>query len=174
MDTFSKRLRKLRNDAGMKQTDLAAALHFSNGMASGYENNREPPYEMLVNIATYFNVSTDYLLGLSTSKRADSSALLAAIDQSAAADPATATTAEEVQALFAQMARYLSGPQTAGTIPADVAHQLIIGMTAMLTALNSSSDAAVIAANNQLLSAVLSVSAITTAHLSARKETETA
>lgn len=32
---------------------------------SAYEKGREPPYEVLVKLAKYFSVTTDYLLGLS-------------------------------------------------------------------------------------------------------------
>lgn len=176
MDVFSKRLKLLRNEHNLKQSDLAEAMHFSGAMASAYENGREPSYDMLVNIATYFGVSTDYLLGLSSVKRNDSNPLLSAVDQAAAAAEAAgaaSVTAEDLQALFSHLAAYLGSTQSAGTLPVKVTTQLITGMTTLLAALNSGSASAVIDANNELLGSVLGVSSITTAHLNTPKEENT-
>lgn len=57
-----KNLRKLRN---LSQVELAERLHVSKQCVSNWENdNIMPSVEMLVRIANYFGVSTDYLLGL--------------------------------------------------------------------------------------------------------------
>ena len=57
-----KKLRKLRN---LSQVELAARLHVSKQCVSNWENdNILPSIEMLVKIASFFDVSTDYLLGL--------------------------------------------------------------------------------------------------------------
>ena len=59
------RLKALREKAKVKQEDLANSIHTSRGTYSMYENGRrQPPYEVLVNLADYYNVSVDYLLGL--------------------------------------------------------------------------------------------------------------
>lgn len=173
MDAFSKRLRLLRNERGWKQTEFAEKLNFSGAMASAYENGREPSYDMLVQIARLFHVSTDYLLGLTAVKQADPSALTTAIDQSAAAAEAAGVEpigAEDIQRLMQQLTVYLRAPQCAGTLPVDTARQLLTGMTALLAALTSGSTAAVLDASNILLSAILSVSSITSAHLNGQKK----
>ncbi len=173
MEIFSKRLRLLRNERGWKQSEIAEKLNFSGAMASAYENGREPSYDILVQIARLFGVSTDYLLGLTATKRADTSALMAAIDQSAAAAEeagADPISAEDLQRLLQQLTTYLRGPQSAGTLPADTARQLITGMTDVLAALTSGNTAAVLDAGNALLSAILSVSSITTAHLNGQNQ----
>jgi Predicted transcriptional regulators len=55
-------LRKLRN---ISQVELANALGVSKQAVSNWENdNVQPSIEMLVKIAEYFSVGTDYLLGL--------------------------------------------------------------------------------------------------------------
>ncbi len=172
MEIFAKRLRQLRTDAGMKQADLSAALHCSQGMASAYENGREPPYDTLVQIAQLFNVSTDFLLGLSASRRQDNGALVDAVNQSAAASEAAGVapiSAEDLRQLFQQLQAYAAGTQAAGTLPLKTTYHLITGMAALLTAISSGSPSAVIKANNELLSAVLSVSNITTAYLNGQK-----
>jgi len=58
------RLRGLREQSGNQQKDVAESLGISKQVYSNYElGKREPDYGMVVRIAEYFNVSTDYLLG---------------------------------------------------------------------------------------------------------------
>ena len=60
------RIRELRRQHRMPQTELAQILHVSQGSISGYENgNNEPDIELLGRMADLFNVSIDYLLGKS-------------------------------------------------------------------------------------------------------------
>lgn len=59
------RLWDLRKDAGMTQDELAAVLSLSKFAISAYERGtREPPDSVKIAIARYFNVSVDYLLGM--------------------------------------------------------------------------------------------------------------
>lgn len=176
MDIFARRLKELRNAQGMTQVDLGNLLHSSGAVISTYENGREPSYDILVNIANIFDVSIDYLLGKSAVKNVDSGALMTSLAQSAAAAESlgvASVTVEELQALLQQLTLYLKSPQSAGTLPIKITTQLITGMTSMLTALNGSSAAAVIEANNDLLTTVLNISNITTTYLNARKGSET-
>ncbi len=58
------RLKKLRKERHISQVKLAMELNMSQNTISRYENGeREAGYETLINIADYFNVSIDYLLG---------------------------------------------------------------------------------------------------------------
>lgn len=62
---IGERLLELRKDAGLTQDDLAAILRVNKHSVSSYERNKsEPPDDVKVAIARYFNVSVDYLLGL--------------------------------------------------------------------------------------------------------------
>lgn len=57
------RIRELRNSRKMSQVDLAKQLHVSKQTISNWENNNVPPsIDTLIRIATFFDVSTDYLL----------------------------------------------------------------------------------------------------------------
>lgn len=61
--TFGDILRELMEENDMNQRELAQQLHISAPALGNYVRNlREPDYETLKKIATYFNVSTDYLL----------------------------------------------------------------------------------------------------------------
>lgn len=61
-----KRLRQLRMEKGITQTTLAGLLGISKSAISTYENGlRMPSEDTLIDIARYFKVSVDYLLGIS-------------------------------------------------------------------------------------------------------------
>ena len=61
---IGERIKVLRNEKNLLQKDLAKKLNLSQQTISLYESNRrQPDYLTLQNIATFFNVSVDYLLG---------------------------------------------------------------------------------------------------------------
>lgn len=62
---FDERLKELRNAQNLNQVQLGNILGVSKQCISNWENNNiQPSIDMLVKIAGYFGVSTDYLLGL--------------------------------------------------------------------------------------------------------------
>ncbi|MBO8168170.1 MAG: helix-turn-helix transcriptional regulator [Thermoanaerobacteraceae bacterium] len=59
------RIIALRQEKGLTQNELAERLKISRSALSLYElGKRQPDYETLQKIAKYFDVTTDYLLGL--------------------------------------------------------------------------------------------------------------
>ena len=63
------RLRDLREDNDLKQKELAEYLHIKQNTYSQYENGqRQLPIDILIKLSEYYNVSTDYILGLSKEK----------------------------------------------------------------------------------------------------------
>ena len=62
---IGERLLELRKDADLTQDDLAAILNINKHSISSYERNKsEPPDAIKIAIARYFDVSIDFLLGL--------------------------------------------------------------------------------------------------------------
>lgn len=62
---IGERLAELRKDANLTQEELGEILGLTNFTISGYElNKNEPPDETKIRIARYFDVTIDYLLGL--------------------------------------------------------------------------------------------------------------
>lgn len=62
---FGYRLRELRQEKKLTQTQVANRLSLSKTTISGYENNvKNPSTEVLVQLALLYGVTTDYLLGL--------------------------------------------------------------------------------------------------------------
>lgn len=66
---LSKRLKKLRKDKSISQKKLAEELNLSPSTIAMYETNkRKPDSETLEKISSFFEVSIDYLLGLTNEK----------------------------------------------------------------------------------------------------------
>lgn len=63
---LANRLKNLRDGHGYLQTFVADKLGIRSNTLSGYENGtRSPDPEMLISLAEFYNVTTDYLLGRS-------------------------------------------------------------------------------------------------------------
>ena len=62
---FGKRLKKLRENNNEMQKDLAEILKVDTSMISLWENGKNyPEVKKLIEIAEYYHITTDYLLGL--------------------------------------------------------------------------------------------------------------
>ncbi len=63
------RLKELREDLDIPQRILADYLNIKQNTYSQYENEaRQIPIDLLIKLAKYFNVSTDYILGVTDTK----------------------------------------------------------------------------------------------------------
>ena len=64
-----RKIRDLREDADLRQWQMARFLHIAQQTYSNYEaGKREIPTEILIKIAKFHNTSVDYLLGLTDVK----------------------------------------------------------------------------------------------------------
>ena len=62
---YLKRLRDLRGDHDLKQQDIANLLNIRQTVYSRYERGfQNLPLELLITLAKFYNVSTDYILNL--------------------------------------------------------------------------------------------------------------
>lgn len=63
------RLKELREDLDITQIKLADYLNIKQNTYSQYENEtRQIPIDLLIKLAKYFNVSIDYILGVTDTK----------------------------------------------------------------------------------------------------------
>ena len=63
-------MRELREDKDLKQKDLAAVLGTTQQVYSRYEKGEnEMPIRHLITLCRFYNVSADYLLGISKNSR---------------------------------------------------------------------------------------------------------
>lgn len=64
MATFGERLKELRNEKNLTLDELKDYLNTTKATLSRYENNkREPKIDFANKVASFFNVSLDYVLG---------------------------------------------------------------------------------------------------------------
>lgn len=69
MEVLGQRIKELRIKKGLTQSQLAKRLWLTTASVSAYEaSTRYPSLDILIRLAYIFNVSTDYLLGLKSSK----------------------------------------------------------------------------------------------------------
>ena len=67
---FSTRLENLLEERNLTQRQIAKELHIAPSTLNGYlRRGREPDYDTLISLAEYFQVSTDYLLGVTDIRR---------------------------------------------------------------------------------------------------------
>ena len=63
MALFLRRLRDLREDKDLSQTDIASMLHITQTVYSRYERGYQTiPLEHLITLSKFYNVSLDYMI----------------------------------------------------------------------------------------------------------------
>ena len=76
LEYFGDKLRALRMEKKLTQNDLAARLGIVGASVSSYEKSKQyPSVEVLIQLCQIFDVSADYLLGLSDDKNFNTSTL---------------------------------------------------------------------------------------------------
>lgn len=64
------RLKDLREDKDLKQSEVAEVLGMKQQQYSEYERGkRETPARIYIELAKFYNVSVDYILGITNDKR---------------------------------------------------------------------------------------------------------
>lgn len=67
---FGERLKDLRKSNNLSQEELASQFKVQKSSISNWETNKSTPsFELLKEISKYFNVSTDFLLGIDESDK---------------------------------------------------------------------------------------------------------
>lgn len=67
---YIQRIIEIRKEQGYSQKDIAEMLNTTQQQYAKYENGiQEIPTRRIIELAKLFNITTDYLLGLSNNKR---------------------------------------------------------------------------------------------------------
>ena len=70
MDEYVKKIRDLREDHDKTQQEIAEILGTSQTMYARYERGaNELPIRHLISLCNYYKVSSDYILGLKSTKK---------------------------------------------------------------------------------------------------------
>lgn len=65
-----RRIRDLREDHDLTQKELAKALNCSQQVYSNYElGQRDIPTDILIKLSRFYNVSVDYILGITDNQK---------------------------------------------------------------------------------------------------------
>lgn len=76
------RIKSLRDEAGLSQADLAKQFSVAQNTVSSWENGkRDPDTDTVIQIAAFFGVSIDYLLGATDIKKAPTSEEMSAVPE---------------------------------------------------------------------------------------------
>ena len=68
--TVYRRIRDLREDRDLTQKQMARLLNCSQQVYSNYElGQRDIPTDILIKLSSFYNVSVDYILGISNNPR---------------------------------------------------------------------------------------------------------
>lgn len=64
------RIKDLREDSDMTQSELASKLHVRQNTISQYEREeRDIPTQILIELSKIFDTTTDYILGISKNRK---------------------------------------------------------------------------------------------------------
>lgn len=67
---YNNRIKELREEKELNQTELGKVFNLSQITISQYERQaRNVPTDLIIKLAKFFNVSTDYLLGVSDKRK---------------------------------------------------------------------------------------------------------
>lgn len=107
MSEFSNRFRQLKEESSLTLKDLSEELGISVPNLSYYMKGREPSYDILINIANYFNVTTDWLIGRTDARSSVYAALDEEITNTIIKNDVTNISKEDVTALSIYKDDYL-------------------------------------------------------------------
>ncbi len=155
MNSKSNRIRALREEMNLKQSEVADAIFVSRSALSTYENGIIPTMATCINMAKYFNVSLDYLLELSNERHPAGGVLSAHFTELSQLAGTTAPTASDVDAFLVAAAQYYRKGAPCGSIPLDAMRGFLSGLQAAIaSAGRHDAPATLEAANSAVISAL--------------------
>lgn len=166
MDTFGARIKMLREQRDMNQADLAPLIGSSRSAISTYENGLTPPVNVVIGCAKFFNVSTDYLLGLTDEKKPMSSDELSKkFDRLSTLAGKHAVTQSDISEVIEAMIKYYRSGAKASHAPADALRAILSEMAHLFVSASGNNFADVLSATNSVSRLVLDISNIVQAYL---------
>lgn len=157
MEATKERLRFLRDAKGMKQEEIAMRINVSRASYSSYENGITPPTSVCVKLAQVYDVSVDYLLGLTNEQKPAGGRLAAAFSSLAKLAGDAAPTANDMAGLLEAAARYYQKGACCGDLPLHALKGFHTGLCAALAAAVQEDSPALIDSVNAAAVAALDI-----------------
>lgn len=155
MSTLGERLKQLRKEKGLNQKELGTAMGMSQGVVSTHENNRMPKADELIAYSQFFEVTTDYLLGLSPDRRLGAGKVEKKLSALAQVAGKAAVTEEALVSLLDAAILYYGTGAKAGSAPMDALHAFLPAMTDCFAAAAAQDVPALLDAVNRAAAAAL-------------------
>ncbi len=152
------RIKALRIEQGIFQNVVAEMLKCSAATVSYYENGRDLPSDVIIAYCRYFNVSADWLLGLTTDRRPGGSDLSKQLDAVAALTAGAGGspfTSDQLSALLDALLAYYHKGARAGNTPVESLSAFVVSLRKAVVACSGESTAPVVVAVNAVAVAVL-------------------
>ena len=135
-DDFALRLERLRSERDMTQAAVADKLGINRGTYNAYEIGKNtPPTTILMRIAQLYNVSVDYLLGLTPERRSSGDEIATRLKTlGAICGSASPVQYTELLDIVNALIRYYHTSQRAADLPMDDTRRILAALTNMINA----------------------------------------
>ena len=154
MSYIANRLQRLREEKEVNQETVAKELHMSRSTLSGYEMGKLPSIQHAIALSGYYNVSVDYLVGLTSERNSNVGTLLSSFVTLSNLS-SVAPTASDVSALADAAIMYLCNGKPCGEQPIAAWRDFMHNLAACLTAAASRDGAQLLdSANAAAISAL--------------------
>lgn len=130
----SNRLLQLRTEKDVNQAVVADHVGISRSSLSTFENGVMPTTDTCIKLASYYDVSVDYLLGLTNERRPSGDKISQALSNLAKVAEGDALTSEQLIMLLEAATRYYRFGASAGSIPLDALKGYMSTITRVLHA----------------------------------------
>ena len=147
------RLVFLRKEKNVLQADVAAYLSCSLSTISGYENGKQLPTDVILKLADYYDVSTDYLLCRTNERKNIKGDLQEMLDRLSRIIDVPFLTGMDIASMINAIVKYKQRGTSIGNEPIEMVRDFVLSMTQVLNAITDEnvpllieqSDAALIA-----------------------------
>lgn len=160
MDILSSRLKALRQEKGIDQGDISKVINLSRSSYSTFENGVTPQVNTIIALADYFDVSVEYLLGISNDRRAITNEFSELFDQIAMASGSDRLTAYSIFGMLQELLAYYQAGAPAGNVPLDSLCDYMSAMKSLIIALSSRDIPTLLDSVNDVVSAGMSINSV--------------
>ena len=170
MPYTANRLRLLREERDEKQATVADTLGISRATLSNYEAGRTPSIDNAIDLAQYYGVSIDYIVGLSDDRTHVATGLGPMFATLSNLTGDTAPSSADVTALWSAAIQYMVGAHPCGLLPITSLRTFLRQLTACLNAATHGDGAQLLDHANAAAVAALEITKMPATMMASKKE----